>query len=517
MSRKLALSQRGTQTAEQRQQQHLSPRMFQAMEILHLPLPELRTRLDREISENPFLEAAEARESVEGESALEAAPEDAEEEEGAGEEERLEETDLFEDFEDFEDRTEWGESYVERALERGAALGTSLDYGDPVVVRRPELADHLDEQLRLMRLGPETLLIAREIVGNLDARGLLGAEIEVVAEGATAYRRELLRDDAARENGLFSGLGSAPIHPREVERVLVEVVQTLDPPGIAARDVRESLLLQLKRRGRGQSLAYRILERDFDALANRRWEEIQLNAGASSRELQAARDEIARLDPNPGLRFAGGEDEYVVPDVIVRIINGEFHVFTNQDHLPPVHLSPHYTNIENRIEHGAAEEKRFIERKLNAAKWMIQLLEQRRKTILRVTRMIVERQRDFFEKGAQHLKPLALRDVASALDLSESTVSRVTSRKYVQSPAGVFPLKRFFSRAIPTATGESVSAGSVKERIRRLVENEDPARPLSDQAVVDALNGDGIRIARRTVGKYRTRMGILSARMRKNA
>jgi RNA polymerase sigma-54 factor len=292
-------------------------------------------------------------------------------------------------------------------------------------------------------------------------------------------------------------------------------VQLLDPAGVGARDLRECLLLQLREDHSEQTLQYRLVFEAFDELINHRWSEISKRFGISPQEVQTAADEIAKLDPKPGLRFSSASDNYVVPDLVVEKIDGTYHVFLNDTNLPRLRLSRAYQEIARDKKKFEGDNKEFIASKLNSANWMIQAIEQRRQTMLKVMNYIVERQKDFFEKGVQHLKPLTLREVAEVVSMHESTVSRVTNEKFVQTPRGVLPLKFFFSSGLSTTGGEDVSARGIKDQIQKLVESEDSKNPLTDQAIVNVLRESGVNIARRTVAKYRDQLGVLSARMRK--
>jgi RNA polymerase sigma-54 factor len=231
--------------------------------------------------------------------------------------------------------------------------------------------------------------------------------------------------------------------------------------------------------------------------------------------VQKAADAVAKLEPKPGLRYSSAGDNYIVPDLIVDRIDGVYHVFVNDNNVPRLRLSRAYQDIARDKRKFDGENKDFISTRLNAANWMIQALEQRRQTMLKVMHFIVDRQRDFFEKGLQYLKPLTLREVAEGIGMHESTISRVTNEKYVQTPRGVLPLKFFFSSGLSTAGGEDVSARGIKATIEKRIADEDPKHPLTDQDIVDIFEKDGVRIARRTVAKYREQLGVLSARMRR--
>jgi len=237
--------------------------------------------------------------------------------------------------------------------------------------------------------------------------------------------------------------------------------------------------------------------------------------GVGTAEVQRAADEVAKLNPKPGLAQSGKQDNYVVPDMVVEKIDGQYMVFVNDGNLPRLKLSRVYQDIARDKKKFDGENREFITNKLNAAQWLIQAIEQRRHTMLKVMHFIVDRQREFFEKGVQYLKPLTLREVADAIGMHESTVSRVTNEKYAQTPRGVLPLKFFFSSGLSTVDGDDVSARGIKDTISKLVSDENPKNPLTDQAIVEILERDGIQIARRTVAKYREQLGVLSARMRK--
>jgi RNA polymerase sigma-54 factor len=305
-----------------------------------------------------------------------------------------------------------------------------------------------------------------------------------------------------------------PYEPVEAERMLT-VIQTFDPPGVGARDVRESILIQLHHRDEQGTVQYKVVEQHFDDLINHRWADIAKSMDLSAREVQDAADQISHLDPKPGLKYSVAPEQYVIPDLIVEKIDGDYLVFANDTSLPRLRISKSYREVARDKSKFTGENKEFIATKLNSANWMIQAIEQRRQTMLKVMNFIVDRQRDFFERGVQYLKPLTLREVADHIEMHESTVSRVTNKKFVQTPRGVYSLKYFFSSGLSTTSGEDISARGVKDKIKTMVADEDTRKPLTDQAIVTLLKSDGVKIARRTVAKYRDQMGILPARMRK--
>jgi RNA polymerase sigma-54 factor len=296
---------------------------------------------------------------------------------------------------------------------------------------------------------------------------------------------------------------------------MLTIIQDLDPPGVGARNLRECLLLQLRAAGLQDSMAYRLVQDAFEELIAHRWSELSKRFGISAHDVQNAADDVAKLDPKPGLRYSAGGDNYIIPDLVVDKIGQAYHIFLNDGNLPRLKLSRTYQEIARDKKKFDTESKDFIASKLNSAHWMIQAIEQRRQTMLKVMHYIVDRQRDFFERGVQALRPLTLREVAEAVGMHESTVSRVTNEKFVQTPRGVLPLKFFFSSGLSTSDGDDVSARGIKDQIEKLVSGEDTKNPLTDQAIVEILQQTGVQIARRTVAKYRDQLGVLPARMRK--
>jgi RNA polymerase sigma-54 factor len=381
------------------------------------------------------------------------------------------------------------------------------EYYEPVTVERRELDDHLREQMTLLDLTPRQRLLAEEFIGNIGEDGHLTCTLEELLEGINEVVARTA-DDAGHE-------GELPLYTMQEAEEMLRIIQNLDPPGVGARDLRECLLIQLREAGREETLEGRLVRDAFDELINHRWSEISKRFSVSTAEVQRAADEVAKLDPKPGLRYSDATDNYIVPDLVVEKIDGRYHVFINDTNLPRLRLSRAYQEIARDRRKFDGENKEFISNKLNSANWMIQAIEQRRQTMLKVMNFIVERQREFFEKGVQYLKPLTLREVAEHISMHESTVSRVTNEKFVQTPRGVLPLKFFFSSGLSTTGGEDVSARGIKDQIQKLVENEDPRNPLTDQAIVNILRDQGVNIARRTVAKYRDQLGVLSARMRK--
>lgn len=488
------------QTTGLRQELKVNPRLYQAMDLLYMPLLDLQQHLKQELLTNPFLELVEPEDDdddvAEAEEAAE--PQDLTEPEAAAEPEPEKTGD---------DDVDW-EAVLLDGFETGGQREEheQREWYEPVTVDARDLADHLTEQLSLLDLSPRQAFLAEEFVGNINDDGYLACSLEEIR---TSINEMLRREADERE------VEDVPEFTEEETEGMLQIIQELDPPGVGARTLQECLLLQLRAAGQRESLQGRLVADAFDELIARRWGEMAKRFGISAQAVQAAADEIAKLDPKPGLRFSAGSDNYIIPDLVVEKIDGQYHIFLNDGNLPRLKLSRTYQEIARDKKRFDTESKDFIASKLNSANWMIQAIEQRRQTMLKVMHYIVDRQRDFFERGVQGLKPLTLREVAEAVGMHESTVSRVTNEKFVQTPRGVLPLKFFFSSGLSTADGDDVSARGIKDQIEKLVSGEDPKNPLTDQAIVEILQETGVQIARRTVAKYRDQLGVLPARMRK--
>ena len=481
------------QHTQLKQELKINPRLYQAMDLLYMPLLDLQNHLKQELLNNPFLDMIE--------------PDEEDEEDGVEQQEEPNpETDA--------EKEEKGEIDWEEILLDGFDAGgrreehEEREYYEPVTVDTRDLADHLRDQVALLDLNGRQMYLADEFIGNINEDGWLACGLEQIVEGVNESVQKVVEelDREVSDLQLYSS--------GEAEEML-GIVQSLDPPGVGARDLRECLMLQLREAGLEHSVPFRLVRDCFDELIAHRWSEISKRFGISPIDVQKAADEIAKLDPKPGLVYSDASDNYIIPDLIVDKIDGKYHIFLNDANLPRLKLSKAYQEIARDKKKFDGESKEFISNKLNSANWMIQAIEQRRQTMLKVMNYIVERQREFFEKGVQFLKPLTLREVAEVISMHESTVSRVTNEKFVQTPRGVLPLKFFFSSGLSTTAGEDVSARGIKAQIQKLVAEENAKHPLTDQAIVNILKETGVQIARRTVAKYRDQLGVLSARMRK--
>jgi RNA polymerase sigma-54 factor len=466
------------QSMQLRQQLVMTQRLQQALKLLQVPTLELEQILRKELVENPLLEEVDSDEEVE---------------EGTRQEEEItamEDREREKEQDPQDQERDWGDSFDEgfRSVnnEQGYEEEDDLERPQKYV---PSGQEDLSEQLQLaLPEGPERA-IGEYIIGCLGEDGMLACPLEEIA---AFFEAEL----------------------EEVESVL-QVIQSFDPPGVAARDISECLLLQLRAKGLQDSPEAHIIRHHFEALKNRKFSDIAREMKTTPHEVQEIAQRIGELDPRPGLSHNTEGARAIVPDLEVIKIDDDRDVYAVtllDGNLPRLRVSQAY---EGPAQVNSEDEVKFIDEKKKHAEWVIKTIEQRRRTMIKVMEAIVAEQSDFFEKGAIALKPLTLNQVASAIGMHESTVSRVTRQKFVQTPRGVFPLKYFFSAGLDSSGGGEVAAKAVKIMIQEIVSGENPARPLSDKKIVDMLQERGLKIARRTVAKYRDQLGILSARMRK--
>lgn len=478
----MALEMRLTQKLTQ--QLLMTPQLQQAIKLLQLGRLEYIEALEKELLENPVLEKEpEDQEGGEGEDKGEIALSEASNAENPGElppaakESPMEWADYLESFSD----------------SRGVAYPKGLiDYDDfPSIENTSQvgesLAEHLMFQLRMKDLSELQNLIAMQIIWNLDADGYLCLDYGEIAQECKCKEEE-------------------------VEEVAV-MIQHMDPIGVASRSLQECLYIQLEDLGLGDSLAARIVCNHLKELADRKYDKIAKSEGVAVEDVYDAVKAIQSLEPKPGRPFGKEPPSYVVPDVYVYKDGDDYVISLNEDGLPRLRVSPYYLEIL-RSEDSGEESKAYLSEKLKAATWLIKSMHQRQRTIYRVAESIVKHQREFFEEGIEKLKPMVLKDIAEDIGVHESTVSRVTTNKYMHTPHGVFELKFFFSSGVK-GEGGSVSSSSVKEKIKNLIAGESPTDPISDQKIVDLLKAQGIKIARRTVAKYRESLGIPASSKRK--
>ncbi|HKA62413.1 MAG TPA: RNA polymerase factor sigma-54 [Methylomirabilota bacterium] len=348
------------------------------------------------------------------------------------------------------------------------------------------LAEHLGEQLRLSTDDKDLLRIGEAIIGNLDEDGYLRADLEEIAKGMGASL--------------------------EAVEAALKRIQAFDPPGVAARSVQECLLLQLTADAEPDPVSVEIVEKHFEDLERRRYSEIARTMKLPIERIMESIEEIQALEPKPGRRFSINDSRYVVPDVTIQKVGEDYVVILNEEGIPRLRVNSLYRSLLRR---SGDEAKQYVEQKLRSAVWLIKSVEQRQRTLRKVAQSLVNFQREFLDKGLPFLRPLALRDVGDDISMHESTISRVTTNKYVQTPQGLFELKFFFHSGIASENGSMVSSVSVKKTIRDMVSGEDGGKPLSDQEIAQALQGQGLTIARRTVAKYREELGILPSHQRR--
>jgi len=372
------------------------------------------------------------------------------------------------------------------------AYGQNLEREDDDRYERVPIAvstfeDQLKHLLHMECTDERLLGVAEYIIDELNADGFVRDPIEGIAEA--------LHVDV------------------ELVEEALRLVQSLDPPGIAARDIKECLLIQLSRKGMGDGLAARVINECFEELKACKHDQMRRKLGVSVDDLRAAVNEISKLDPRPRTDPDPGSIDYITPDLIVEDIDGERVVYLNDQDVPRVRINPTYRRILSS--ETESDEKEFITKKLKAARWIVQSIENRRRTMVRVMESITRAQSGFFDKGVSALKPLTLQQIADDVSMHESTVSRVTRGKYVQTPRGTFELKYFFSSGIRTSNGTEIASKAVRDSMREIISSENKQKPLSDQKVAEELSRRGFKISRRAVAKYRDQMGVLPARLRK--
>lgn len=468
----------------------MTPSLQQAIKLLQMSKLELLDEIQQELTENPVLEeaveeapAAERAEREPGPSDLAPAQDGAEREVDAEARNSFEDIDYESFFQDIEG------SYVPRAP---VETGETLPSFENTLAEKQDLAGHLIWQLDMSAASERGKEIGRAIIGNLNEDGYLRASAEEIQEmgGYTA---------------------------EEVQATL-ELVQALDPVGVAARDLVECLTIQLRHLGEEGSAAETIVLHHMDKLQNKRYKELAEAVGLPMDDLHAEIEIIRGLDPRPGQKYNVESSRYVIPDVYVVKIDDDYQILLNEEGLPRLRISPVYRKMVERGggDHAPADAKEYVRNKLRSAFRLIKSLEERQRTIYKVAVSIVKHQRDFLDYGIERMRPLVLKDVADDIGMHESTVSRVVNNKYMHTHRGLFELRFFFHSGIASVHGgENVSSLTVKERIRKIVSAEDGRHPLSDAAIVKMLLGEGLQIARRTVAKYREELKIPSSGSRK--
>jgi RNA polymerase sigma-54 factor len=486
------------------QQLVMTPQLQQAIKLLQLSRMELVELVRTEMTENPLLEdAADAEEDRPAEGASPAEQQEVEATPQAKEPDKSEEV----KGEEGSNEIDW-DQYLEHYQLQGHTAPSNRGLTDEelpgyeaTLTRKADLTDHLVWQLRLSHFTEEEERVAMLIIGNLDPDGYFKMPLVDGEAEDGAQRDPLVR--VAFEAGVGMELAEKVLHK----------VQAFDPAGVAARDLRECLLLQVRHINADTPEIVAIIERHLKHLESKNYQAIAKDLKIPLEEVVKAVRVISRLEPKPGRSYSGEEAQYITPDVYVHKMGDRYVTVLNDDGLSKLRISGMYRAALKNGEAGKAKE--YIQDKLRSAVWLIRSIHQRQRTIYKVTESIVKFQRDFLDKGIAHLKPLILRDVAEDIGMHESTVSRVTTNKYVHTPQGIYELKFFFNSAINKTGGDEIASEAVKSHIRQIVAAEDPKHPHSDQKIVELLRGQGIEIARRTVAKYREVLGILPSSRRK--
>ncbi|MBP6629534.1 MAG: RNA polymerase factor sigma-54 [Kofleriaceae bacterium] len=482
------------------QQLVMTPQLQQAIKLLQLSRMELAEMVHEELLENPLMddefdlaqERSGEREQVGGDeqfnSQLEGAgqteiPLDQPKIDGAAQSEVKGDASAVGEI-------DW-ENYLDSYQSGPANPGFRGDSDElpgveATLTKPPSLHDHLAWQLKLTDLPPKALEIGLEIIGNIDADG---------------YIKDPPLSDIAADLGATE----------EECEIVLEKIQTFDPVGIAARSLAECMLIQAMHAGQDDDLVVKMIRSHLGNLEKKNYQAIARDLKQPLDEVYEAAKVVMEFDPRPGRQYSSDDAHYITPDVYIHKVGDKFFVVPNDDGLPKLKISNFYKSAMGT---GAAS-KDYVQDKLRSAQWLIRSIQQRQRTIIKVAESILKFQRDFFDKGIAHLRPLILRDVAEDIGMHESTVSRVTTNKYVHTPQGIFELKFFFSSGISRTNGEDMASQAVKSKIKELVDGEDAKRPHSDQKLVELLKTGGIDIARRTVAKYREQMGILSSSKRK--
>lgn len=483
--------------------QVLAPQLQQSLALLQAPTLELKALVEQELQQNPVLEEVQdfdmdqegrVREPKESqnESVDPSEPPEDVKFDPATEKASNEPVDDFQV--EFEKLTQLDQEWRDHFAQTNVPMRRSQDDEEKrqfmfdSLVAETSLQEYLLDQLRLSELGAAQQPIAEMIIGNIDDNGRLRASIDELAFSTNIPAEQILE--------------------------VLKVIQAFHPPGVAARDLRECLLLQLERAGRTDSLEYRIVRDYMEALSKRRLPEIARGVGQTVDQVQQAVERIGHLDPRPGRAFSPDNQQYIVPEVFVQKVGDGFVVTVNDEQIPHLRISNIYKDLMSQAD-SSQEVRDYIRDKIRAGKFLIKSLHQRQQTILNIANEIVKRQRDFLEHGVTHLRPMTMVQIAEVVGVHETTVSRAVSGKYMETPQGIYEMKFFFTSGVKTADGAGMSNTSVKEVINDLIKHEDGASPLSDEQLVKILAEKNIFIARRTVAKYRSELNILPSNLRR--
>lgn len=455
--------------------QMLAPEMLQLLKLLQLPTLELQQLVRQELEANPLLD-----EVGEDEPPAEASDyTDAEHEADPGDKDPIMDT----------DKIDW-ENYLQEGLDDGyrAPRDQGEEMLEPVSISSESLQDYLLSQLRIACTDPADLAVGEYIIGDLNGDGYLDEGVSAIAQALGVDEDHVLK--------------------------MLQLVQTFDPPGIGARTIRECLLIQLAQLGLENTLVWAIVERHLPDLEHQRYQNIARALKVAKDDVVKARDVIAKLSPKPGASYNTDEVKFIYPDLIIEHQDGEYAVYNNDQNVPRVRVTPGYRQILLSSRKSSPDDRAYVIKKLESARFIVRMIEQRRRTVLRIMHSIVDRQKDFLDRGIRFMKPMTMRNIADDIGMHESTVSRAVQNKYVWTPHGLLSLRFFFGGGLRSERGED-SVKGIKDTIVEMVRGENSKKPLTDQQIVDILAEGGIHIARRTVAKYRQEDRILPVKLRR--
>ena len=470
-----------SQTQQQRLQMVLAPQLRQSLELLQVPALELVSLVQQELQQNPTLEEKPSTEAPAAELASENA------ETPTNDEANFKEAfDILAKLDD-----EWREYFRQTHTTRPytADDAAKRQFFLDSISQTESLQEHLMSQLSIADLSETERQIGELLIGSINEDGFLTSDLADLAN-TTGFSVQQLHD-------------------------VLHLIQEFDPIGVGARDLKECLLMQLKRLGKEDSLAATVVRDHLDALGTKKFPEISRALKITVEQVQDVARFISTLEPKPGRMFVSDTTSYVMPEVLIQKIDDQYTVFLNNDHIPHLHISDHYRQLmsDNKT---TSDVKNYIREKIRSGMFLIKSIGQRQQTIYNIANEIVHKQKDFFDHGISHLKPLTMAEVAKVVGIHETTVSRAIANKYMQTPRGTFEMKYFFTPGYKTSDGKDISNKTIKDSISKLVEEEDAGNPLSDQAMVEHLQKMGIKVARRTIAKYREELKILPSHLRKS-
>jgi RNA polymerase sigma-54 factor len=468
-------------------QQILAPQLQQSLHLLQVSALELNTLVHEELQQNPLLEELSKDDAprVEVEGSSEETDGSREPRDSAGDQEFSKEFEVLSKLDD-----EWREYFSQTNSFRGRSTEQEeqRQHFFDSIVQQESLQQHLLSQLSFAEMTPEHRKVVELVIGSINDDGYLLTPLEEVS--------------------ISSGI------PLEELQQSIDLIQTFHPVGVGARNLKECLLIQLRRLGKADSIEATVVDQHLDDLARKRYPEIARSLNLTTDQVQQVANFISTLEPKPGRMFSAEQQQYVAADVVVQPVDDGYVILLNDEQIPHLRISNTYKELMAGGE-KQAEVKDYIRDKIRAGKFLIKSIHQRQQTISNIAKVIVDRQRDFLEKGISHLRPLTMAQVAEVVGVHETTVSRAVANKYIQTPQGLFEMKYFFTPGFATASGGTLSNTSVKDHINQLIEREDSTKPLSDQEIVAILKEKGIPIARRTVAKYRNELNILPSNLRK--